>query len=71
MAERTSAIVPLDALAQIEDGLDVHRWIKLWEADGRKIDTTIAIAFYQRVLQDALAVLRPTSAPIPHDGERP
>lgn len=71
MADRTSAIVPLDALAQIEDGLDVHRWIELWEADGRKIDTTIAIAFYHQALQDAMAVLRPTSTLVPHHGEKP
>lgn len=46
-----------DAIAQIEDGLDVSRWIKLWESDGRKIDTTIAVAFYHQALQDVRAVL--------------
>lgn len=59
MSSSVSVIVPADAIAQIEDGIDVHRWIKLWESDGRKIDTTIAIAFYQQALQDALALLRP------------
>lgn len=59
MPASVSIIVPSDAIAQIEDGIDVHRWIDLWEADGRKIDTTIAIAFYHQALQDALALLQP------------
>jgi hypothetical protein len=52
MAASISVIVPADAIAQIEDGID-------GEAVGRKIDTTIAIAFYQQALQDALALLQP------------
>ena len=59
MSDSISVIVPADAIAQIEDGINVHRWIKLWESDGRKIDETIAIAFYHQALQDALALLRP------------
>jgi hypothetical protein len=59
MTATVSVIVPADAIAQIEDGIDVHRWIGIWESDGRKIDTTIAIAFYHQALQDALALLQP------------
>lgn len=42
---------------EISDGLDVNRWIKLWESDGRKIDEAVAVAFYQQALQDAEAAL--------------
>jgi hypothetical protein len=42
---------------EIDGGLDVHRWIKLWESDGRKIDEALAVAFYQQALQDAREAL--------------
>lgn len=38
---------------EIGGGLNVHRWIKLWEQNGRVVDESIAIAFYQQALQDA------------------
>lgn len=46
----------------IDSGLDVQRWIALWEKDGRKVDEAVAVGFYQQALQDAreaLAALKP------------
>lgn len=42
---------------EIGGGLDVLRWIKIWESDGRKIDEALAVAFYQQALQDARQAL--------------
>jgi hypothetical protein len=44
-------------LAELEGGLDVHRWIKLWESDGRKVDEATAVGFYHQALQDARQAL--------------
>jgi hypothetical protein len=44
-------------VAELEGGLDVHRWLKLWESDGRKVDEAVAVAFYQQALQDARQAL--------------
>lgn len=49
---------------ELETGLDVHRWLQLWESDGRKIDTTVAIAFYHQALQDGWEAIRALLNPI-------
>jgi hypothetical protein len=66
-----SVIVPAEAIAQIENGLDVHRWIKLWESDGRKIDEVVAIAFYHQALQDVRELLQPDSRAEKFEREMP
>lgn len=43
---------------EIGGGLDVHRWLKLWESGGKKVDEAVAVAFYQQALQDAREALQ-------------
>lgn len=43
---------------ELETGLNVHRWIDLWQKDGQKIDEKIAIAFYHQAIQDGWESLR-------------
>ena len=46
----------------IGTGLNVHRWLALWERDGA-IDTKVAIAFYHQALQDACQALEDLPKP--------
>lgn len=48
---------------EISSGLDVHRWLEVWRNGNRKVDETVAIAFYHQALQDARAALRALNNP--------
>jgi len=44
-------------IAELESGLDVHRWLMLWGSKGREVDESVAVAFYHQALQDAREAL--------------
>lgn len=56
-------------IAEIETGLDVHRWLELWS--DRKIDEAVAIGFYHQALQDARKALCQLAKLPPEDASRP
>lgn len=44
-------------LDEISGGLDVIRWIKIWESGGKTADEAVAVGFYHQALQDARAAV--------------
>lgn len=47
---------------ELETGLNVHRWLELWQKNGKLIDEAVAIAFYHQALQDGWEALRALSS---------